>query len=660
MLRLLPCLALLLLLGACATAPRQTAIIPVGTTAQLTVLETTDLHSHLLGYDYYRLEADPGFGLERTATLIGEARARYPNTLLLDAGDTIQGTALADYQALVDPVSCEQELAVYKAMDAVAYDAATIGNHGFNYGLPFLRQVTGNKPDNCHGPSFPLVLANVFDAESGKTLYPPWVILERRIEATTAAGEPIEAAIRIGVIGLTPPRIMDWDSRHLEGRVTVAGTIETLRKQVPRMRAAGAELVLVLVHGGLSRAPYTPEMDNSAWYLAAVPGIDALLMGHSHREFPGPSYADLPEVDSKRGLVRGVPAVMAGYFGADLGVIHLPLVYRDGGWHSDPNAAHSEIVPICGEDDQCVAPDPAIRPLVADAHEATIAYVKTAIGASDFRMASYFSDLGENSALVAVQAAQRDYVEAWIEDKRPELAELPVLSAAAAFRTGFYGADDYTDVAAGSLTIRNAADLYYYPNTIAAVLIDGRGLRAWLEHAALRFNRIDPDASQPQPLINPRFPGYNFDQIAGIAYTIDLSKPASQRIVSLRFHGAEVRPQQRFVVATNNYRAQGGGEFPGLDGSNVVLDGTVANRSILIDWIRAHGKLHRSDFGARPWRFAPMATKAPVTFTSAAGKLAFAGKAGLQGVRLLRDLGDGTAVYALDLNATTRRDGDSR
>lgn len=658
--RLIPLLLLAAFLAACAApAPRQAAVaVPEGSRAALTLLETTDVHANVLSYDYYKLKADPGVGYERVATLIDQARRQYPNTVLFDAGDTIQGSVLADYQALVKPVACDEELAIYKAMDAIGYDAGTAGNHEFNYGLKFLSQVTGTPLDvdsvpagqRCAGPHFPIVLSNVFSARDGKPLYQPWAVITRTLHATAPDGRAIEAPIRIGLLGFTPPPIMDWDKRNLEGKVTVMGVVEAARKYLPELEAQHPDLVVAIVHGGLSTAPYTTRLENAGWYLAEVPGIDALMLGHSHQRFPGPSYADMPQVDDVRGTVKGVPAVMANFFGKDLGLIHLALRHDGSRWVSDRAAARSEVRPICPERDQCVAPDPRIAPLVEAAHRAAIAYVDTPIGHADFRMSSYFADLGDISALTVVNAAQRDYVENWIASDRPDLKDIPVLSAAAAFRTGFGGPDDYTDVAAGPLSIRSAADLYFYPNTLAAVKIDGAGLKAWLETSAGRFNRIDPDSTQPQPLIDTRYKGYNFDQIqGGIDYVIDVSRPVGARITALRYHGKPVDPKQPFIVVTNNYRASGGGHFPGLDGGNTVLAAPDGNREVLIDWLRAHPELRRADLEPRPWHFAPLKTRAPVTFESASGQLDAARAAGLGGVHLLSDLGDGTSLYAIDL-----------
>ena len=646
------------LLAGCSSLPWAAGRTPDGARANVAILETTDVHANVLSYDYYKLKPDPSLGYERTATLIRRARAEFPNTFLFDSGDTIQGSVLADYQALAKPVTCAQELAVYKAMDAMGYDGGTAGNHEFNYGLRFLSQVTGTPmnvdgghSDRCAGPHFPLVLANVYSARDGKPIFKPWTVVTRQIEAYTADGSKLSVPLKVGIIGFTPPPIMDWDKQHLTGKVTVSGVVEAAQKYLPELEAQHPDLIVAILHGGLNTAPYTPDMENAGWYLAGVPGIDALLLGHSHAEFPGPRYAGLKDVDATRGLVRGVPAVMADFFGKDLGVIRLVLDRRDGRWVVDREESHSEVRRICARKNDCVPADPAIAPLVQLAHEAAIAYVNTPIGESTLRMSSHFADEGNMTALAPVNAAQADYVRSELPRSHPELAGVPVLSAAAAFRTGFGGPDDYTDVAPGPLTLRSAADLYFYPNTLAAVKIDGTGLKAWLEKSAERFNRIDPAKSGEQALINSRFTGYNFDQIqGGIRYVIDVSKPAGQRITTLTFQGKPVEPGQPFIVVTNNYRASGGGHFPGLDGGNIVLAAPDGTREILARWLESHKRIGAKDLEPTSWQFAPLKTRGPVVFTDASGKQAVAREAGLDNIRQLKDHGDGTATYAIDLS----------
>lgn len=657
---------LALALAACASFPRHPAD---GTHAEIGVLETTDLHSNAMSYDYYKLAPDASLGLERAATLIHEARKEFPNTLLFDAGDTIQGTALADYQALVRKPACDQELAIYKAMDTLHYDAGTIGNHEFNYGLAFLSQVTGAPFDapgvpseHCKGPDFPFVLANVFSAKTGKPLYAPWKILDRTIRVRAPDGSAREAAIRIGVIGFTPPPILEWDKRNLDGKVAVIGVVDAARKYVPEIRKAGADIVIAIVHGGIDTAPYAPGMENADWYLAQVPGIDAMLTGHSHAVFPDPRnpksrYAHMRDVDNQRGFVNGVPTVMGDYFGKAIGVIDLHLVYAGGHWQVDRDTTHSEVRLVEPRGRSPAIVDKRIARIVAPEHAATIAYVKTPIGRSDVAMTTYFVAAGDTSALTLVNTAQRDYVEKYIKANLPQYADVPVLSAAAPFKAGFGGPNDYTDVPAGPLAINNAADLYLYPNTLTAVKIDGAGVKAWLEKSAQWFDRIDPRNAKPQELVNRHFPTYNFDVLqadrsgGGLTYAIDVTKPAGNRIENLRYRGKPVEPGQAFIVVTNNYRASGGGGFPGLDGSNIVLSAPDANRDVVIDFIRAARTITRSDFDdTHNWHFAKVKTAGPVIFTSAAGKLDTARAAGIDNVTLFKDNGDGTAAYAVNLD----------
>jgi 2',3'-cyclic-nucleotide 2'-phosphodiesterase/3'-nucleotidase len=647
------------LLAGCASTPtphKATQLVD-GARTDLAILETTDVHSNILSYDYYKQKADPTLGYERLATLIREARTEFPNSVLFDSGDTIQGTVLADYQAQVKPIACDTELAMYQAMDAIGYDGGTAGNHEFNYGLAFLSQVTGT-PMNveggtskaCAGPHFPLVLANVYSARDGKPIFKPWAVVEKTITAYTADGSKVQVPLKIGIIGFTPPPIMDWDKQNLAGKVTVDGVVEAARKYMPALQAQHPDIIVAILHGGLNTDPYTPSMENAGWHLAGVPGIDALLLGHSHTEFPGPHYAGMKNVDAKRGTVRGVPAVMGGFFGKDLGVIKLALARQNGRWVVDPGNSHSEVRSICPQKNQCVEADPAIEPIVAKAHQAAVAYVNTPIGATDHRLSSYFADVGDMSALAVVNAAQRDYARDQIAREHPDLKDVPVLSAAAAFRTGFGGPEDYTDVPPGPMTIRNAADLYFYPNTLAAVKIDGNGVRQWLETSAQRFNQIDPKLTTPQPLIGKTLPGYNFDQIQGdIRYTIDVSKPVGQRITDLRYKGKPVKADQPFIVVTNNYRASGGGHFPGLDGSSVILAAPDGNREIVIRWIEAKKSIGRGSVEPVSWRFAKLKTRGEVTFTSSSDKTEVAREAGVT-VRQIKDNGDGTAIYSLDLS----------
>lgn len=645
------------------------APVPAGTRATLAILETTDLHANVVGYDYFKLAADPSLGLDRTATLIAQARREFPNTLLFDNGDTIQGTALGDYQAVVAPVKCDQVLAVYKAMTRLGYDGGSVGNHDFNYGLGFLGQVTGSRFDvpgiprpakPCAGPGFPIVLANVYSVRTHAPLFAPYRILEKRVRAEDADGHPVEATVKVGIIGFTTPTIMSWDKRWLQGRVYTEGLVETARRYIPEMRRQGADVIVALSHGGLDGSPYSPTMENGNYYLAQVAGIDALLLGHAHQLFPNPASKvaqfDLPHVDKVRGTVFGVPAVMANLWGKNLGVIRFELHHDGKGWRIDRDRTVVEARATRQPDHSYVAADSAVLDLVRPEHEATIRYVQTPVGSTDFRMASYFADVGDPSALQVVNAAQADYVRAYVKTNLPQYKDVPVLSVSAAFKAGAAGPADYTDVAPGNLALNNAADLYLYPNTLTAVKVDGAGLKAWLERAAGRFNTIDPARTAPQELVNPGFPSYNFDTVTSpdLRYEIDVTRAPGDRIRHLAWRGKPVASDQAFLVSTNNYRASGGGNFPGLDGSRTVIAAPDTNRDVLIAYIRAHKHLTRAaDGAARSWRFAPVATAGPVVFHAPPGKLALARAAGLENVSELwpdDGQGKGYALYAVDLS----------
>ena len=640
-------------------------------TATLAVLETTDLHFNIRSYDYFKLADDPSYGFERTAALIRKARSDFANTLLVDNGDTIQGSALADYEAQIAPIACEQQLSMYKAMGVLKFDAGTLGNHEFNYGLPFLNQVLGgglqvegvDAGKKCAGAGFPMALANVLSSKTNAPLVAPYVLLERELNATDQDGKAVKLPIKIGVIGFTTPGIMNWDKRHLEGKLSVTGAVEAAQKYVPELRSKGADIVVALLHGGLDASDYRADMENPGLHLSKVAGIDAMVMGHQHSVFPDtaekPAFS-MAGVDNKAGTINGVPAVMASSWGKALGVVALSLVWDGKAWTVDKAKSKSELRSTSTGKDAAgkttyVAPDASIAPVVESQHQAAIRYVKTPIGQTDFRMGTQFADVGDPGAIQLVNQAQQDYVQRYIQANLPQYAQLPVLSVSAPFKSGFQGGADYTDVAAGPLAINNAADLYLYPNTVYAVKVNGAQIKSWLEAAAQRFNRIDPAATADQWLISS-FPGYNFDVFtsADVQYQIDVTQPVGSRIVGLQYQGAAINPAQEFVIATNNYRATSGKSFlPELDGRATIYASPDANRDVVIAYIKAHPAISRANNGAaKSWRFAKTPTAGKVLFKSAANALPVAQAAGLTNVSVEQaDDGTGTqrGIYRIDL-----------
>lgn len=579
-------------------ADRQPAGRPL---ASLRLIATSDLHASVMPYDYCANRPNADLGLGAISQQIAEARGEARNCLLFDNGDFLQGSPLADYAATARRRRAHP---VITAFNTLGYDAATLGNHEFDYGLRFLSEVLAEA-------RFPVVSANIAtrlgtSPARDETLMPPFTILRRQI----FDDEGNAHILRIGVIGFAPPQIAEWDRDTLGGQVQTRDILAAARAWLPRLRAQGADIIVALAHTGIGTLDPEDGSENAATALAALAEIDAVVAGHSHQTFPGPNFPSSPDVDPVRGLLAGKPAVMPGHSANHVGIIDLRLQRLGSGgrrWHVVGSQAR-----IGQRSDR--TPTPALHQALAPDHRAALAWSRRQLGAAAVPLHTHFATAAPSAALALIAEAKAGHVAkalagtAW--------SELPLLSSATPFRGGGRGGPaNFTEIPTGPLRMRNLSDLYPFPNTIVTLLMTGAEIADWLERSTAIFRQITPGAVDA-PLHDDSVPSFLFETIPQLSYAIDLSQPArfdgqgrlvqpdARRITGLRFGDRAVDPHEEFLLVTNSHRAgRARLQDPSADLQVVFTDGARV-QSVIAAHVQS-----RPCVGAMPqrnWHFLPM------------------------------------------------------
>lgn len=554
----------------------------------LTVLGTTDLHGNIFNWDYYRDapydDADGNdVGLAKIATLVDAIRRKRgaKSTLLFGNGDTIQGTPLAYYYARIKPITSGVVHPMAKAMNLLDYDAAVVGNHEFNYGIPLLRAYERQI-------RFPLLGANVHNWGNGRPAFRPYVI------KSVDLGFP--HPVKVGILGLTTPGSAIWDKANVEGHLTFAGIVEQARLWVPEVRRAGADVVIVLSHSGMdlssSYGDALPYPENTSERLAkVVPGIDMILCGHTHLDIPERTVRN-KRTDEKVLLTQPMR------WGMRLSVADLELERHGNRYRVVRGNARTLNANTVKADRRITRP-------LRRKHRKVVEYVNARIGTATAAMSAATSRYADSAAIDFINLVQAQVVKRALAGSPDEV--LPVLSIAAPFNRE-------AGIPAGDVSVRDVAGLYIYDNTLLAIKLTGAQIKDYLEKSAEYFQGVDgvgpfpPDrvTNAPTDAAPNGTPDYNYDIMAGLdaalTYDIDLGQSVGSRIVGLAYDGAPLDAAGEYVIAINNYRQSGGGGFPHMDSAPVVYNAQQEIRQLIIDWVTEQGVIDPSTFFSTDWR----------------------------------------------------------
>ncbi len=496
----------------------------------ITILGTTDLHGNINPLDYYTNKSD-NRGIAKVATLIKRVRKEQPNVLLVDSGDTIQGSPLESFHGRKNNQPPDPMMLV---MSSLNYDAMAVGNHEYNFGLKVLEKARSEA-------NFPWLSANTYDKATQKPHYKPYVVKE-------------VAGVKIGILGLTTPGVPVWDNPPNYAGLEFHPPTDEARKWVPILREQEkVDVVVIAMHMGLGEDLRTGEVspgqvphENEAISIAKeVPGVDVIFMGHTHREVPSL-------------YLNGVLLTQANHWGRHLARADLYLQKSGTGWRVYAKSART-----IASDDR-VEPDPEIVKLAEPYDRETQGWLSRVIGDSAEELTATEARFRDTAILDLIQKVQ---LEAGKAD----------VSMVASFNSE-------ARIAKGPVSVRDIAGLYVYENTLVVLEVTGKQLKDALEHSAKYFRPYEAGKS-PRDLIDSKIPAYNFDIAEGVTYDLDISKPIGQRIQNLRFRGQPLAPSKKLRLATNNYRVNGGGGYTMYKDATVVYRSSEEIRELIIDWL---------------------------------------------------------------------------
>lgn len=548
---------------------------------RLSILATTDTHSHISLYDYF-LESDLKInGLILAGSKIEAIKAANEKidvaTVVVDNGDILQGNIMADYAAEMRP-------SIHPAinmMNEIGYDAGTLGNHEFNYGLEYLDKANRQA-------LFPLVNCNV-KYINGDFVVAPFHIVEKSYKDGTT--------VKIGITGVVPEQIMKWDEDHLTDRVIVEDMYDALYQYSNQLKAFGCDIVIALMHTGLDQEQLEnmKGIENQVYRLAQIEAVDAFVFGHTHQQFPGPDYVNIPDVDNENGRVFHAYGVQPVCFASHLGRIDLALEKTEQGFKIVNGK--SNVIELKSSD---VEINTHFIDVNQTAHQGVLDYIKQPIGMTERHHDSYFAQIGTSTVVEVIAKAVKYAIEQMIGNHQLKLASSNIISTSAPIKAGRDGVNDYIEIDSGELTLKDAINIYRFPNKMSAVNVSGRILREWVEWSVSCFNTTDSEYMlKDNKSTSPGFPSYNMDIFYDLNYCIDLSREAryssvgekindTYRIKDLTYLNQPVTDEQQFTVLTTDYRTNFCPILNDASVTKIQLE-DIEIRQIIIDYIKRFG-----------------------------------------------------------------------
>ncbi|OHE40485.1 MAG: hypothetical protein A2Y16_00930 [Tenericutes bacterium GWF2_57_13] len=513
---------------------------------RIRIVYTTDIHGQLTPYNF-AIRGRTSKGLSRLKTFLDQLEG---DRITIDGGDILQGSPLIDLWISKNPRGICPVSAI---LNHLGYDYVNIGNHEYNYGREILEAYTSALEAK-------VICGNVY--RNNVPDYPGYIV------------RTLPNGIRIGFVGAITQAVPGWEKPANIKGVTFEDAFVYLKRTVAELRDR-VDCIVILYHGGIEKdiptgLPIGPKTsENEGYKIAKHAGADVILTGHQHRNI-------IDRIDGKC-IIQVTDQASA------FALLELTFEREGSGWRFAGCDAEMRSLDI-------YASDVATEALVADLAAETDVVLDRVL----MRLR------GEGLVVTDAFSARRDNHPIFKLMNDAQLWRSGAMLSSASLPNEVPGLKS-------QVTMRDVAATFIYPNSLLILEIDGRRLKAALEKTAEYF-ALGPDRTI---IINPshfrpKIEHYNYDVFAGVAYTIDVSKPQGSRVSNIRYKRRSVKDDDVFTIALNNYRAGGGGQYEMFKDAKFLKEITSTTADIVVEYLVAH-----RDYQSRKTKYPIIVTSAP-------------------------------------------------